>query len=148
MRQRTWILIADGSRARIVLNEGIGKGLKPAMNREFEASRATTREIGTDKPGRTFESADGSRHAMAPRVDWHQFEKHLFAKRMAKLLDAAAKRRDFDRLVLIGPPQTLGALRQTLNPQTRKLVTGELAKDLTNVPQEELPTYLGEVMPL
>jgi len=148
MRQRTWILIADGSRARIVLNEGIGKGLKPAMNKEFEASRATTREIGADKPGRTFESANGSRHAMAPRVDWHQFEKHLFAKRMAKLLDAAARRRDFDRLVLVGPPQTLGALRQTLDPQTRKMVTGELAKDLTNVPEGALPGYLGEVMPI
>lgn len=146
MRQNTWILIADGARARILLNEGVGKGLKPAMDQEFEASRAATRDLGSDRPGRTFESADGSRHALAPRADWHQQEKQKFARHMAKVLDAAALRKTFDRLVLVGPPQTLGLLRQALKPGTRRLVSAEVAKDLINIAPGDLPRHLGDAV--
>jgi len=146
MRQNTWILIADGARARILLNEGVGKGLKPAVDREFEASRAATRELGSDRPGRTFESADGSRHALAPRTDWHQQEKQKFTRHMARILDTAARLRTFDRLVLVGPPETLGILRQALKPGTRKLVSAEVAKDLVNIAPADLSRHLGDAV--
>jgi protein required for attachment to host cells len=67
----TWILVADGTRARIFRNEGPFKGLQPALDRAFEASAPPTRALGTDRPGRVRESANSERHAMVPRVDWH-----------------------------------------------------------------------------
>ena len=149
MRKRTtWILIADGARARIVLSEGWSSGLRRALDHDFAASRAPTRTYGADKPGRTFESADGSRHALEPRVDWHQYEKHLFAVSMAKVLDQAAERGVFDRLVLVAPPKTLGALRAALKPRTRKMVIAEVGKDLTHVPVRGLAEHLRDVVPL
>jgi len=144
----TWILIADGARARILCFEGPGKGLTPALDREFATSHAPTREIGEDRPGRTFESADGARHAMEPRVDWHRFEKHLFAKNMAEVLEKAAVRDAFDRLVLVAPPQALGDLRAALGRHARERITGEINKDLTSTPIQELPRFLGEVINL
>jgi len=145
---KTWILIADGARARILMNEGPGKGLSAVYPFDFIASRAKTQAYGSDKPGRTFESADGSRHAMAPRVDWHKFGKKLFAKSMAKVLNAAETSHAFDRLILVAPPVTIGSLRGELNAATRKRVTGELGKDITQVPVHDLPAHLEEVMVL
>ena len=144
----TWILVADGARARILKNEGPGKGLHPAVDETFEQPLPPTRELGVERPGRVQESATSERHAMVPRVDWHRFEKTKFARSMAKLLDAAAARGDFDRLVLVAPPKTLGDLRAALGPRCRALVSGELAKDLTQVTVAELPDHLYKLLPL
>ena len=138
--------MADGSRARILLNEGIGKGLRPALDQEFGVRLEPTCEIGTDKPGRSFSSVGGSRHAMFPRVDWHQYEKDDFARMMVEVLDLAAAENAFDRLVLVSPPDTLGELRKALGANAQKRVTGEMVKDLTRASPEELAVQLGAVM--
>ncbi len=142
-KKRTWILIADGARARILATEGRGTGLRPATDATYEADHRPTREIGSDRPGRVFESADGSRHAYAPRVDWHQYEKHLFAKKMAAVLDGARKRGDFEALVLVAPPKALGELRAALDSHTLAKVSAELAKDITNVRDHDIGPYLS-----
>lgn len=142
----TWVVIADGARAHIVVNEGPGTGLTPVFDAESIASRTPTRDLGSDKPGRAFESADGTRHAMAPRVDWHRFAKEQFAKRVAEIVDGAAAGGRFDALVLVAPPRTLGDLRKALNDGTRGKVTAELGKDLTGFPLHELPAHLGDIV--
>jgi len=143
----TWILVADGARARILKSEGPGKGLQPAVGEEFRHELPRTHEMGTDRPGRVHESATVVRHAIEP-VDWHRFEKEKFAKEMAKILDKAAAAGEFERLVLVAPPRTLGDLRGALAAATKKKVTGELDKDLTQVTLGELPEHLAGVLPL
>ena len=83
---------------------------------------------------------------MAPRVDWHNYEKHLFAKSMAKRLDQAALKKKFDRLILVAPPHTLGELRAALDKQTREKVSAELNKDLTNMSVQDLSAPLSEIL--
>lgn len=142
----TWILVADGVRARVLANEGPGKGLVEAFDRDFIGENALMREAVSDKPGRTQESATTDRHAMEPRTDWQRFEKHQFARRMAEILEAAAKQKMFDRLVLIAPPQALGDLRAELGRHAKDRITGELDKDLTHVAIHDLPGYLGDLV--
>jgi protein required for attachment to host cells len=144
----TWILVADGARARILKNEGPGKGLQPAVDEEFHHELPRTHEMGTERPGRVHESANAARHAMENPVDWHRFEKEKFAKEMAKILDKAGAGGAFDRLVLVAPPKTLGDLRGALAAATRKKVTGELDKDLTQITLGELPEHLGPLLPV
>ena len=143
----TWILIADGARARILCSEGWGSGLTPVTG-EIEGGRRPTNEIGTERPGRVHDRAGPGRHAMEPRVDWHEFEKQQFAKQMAKHLNQAAKRKAFDRLVLVAPPRALGDLRATLDKQTSTMVMAELDKDLTHVSDHDLPAHLEKIMPV
>jgi len=141
--EKTWVLVADGARARIFVQDSVGMELTPVLAEKDDQSRLPTRDIGTDKPGRTQERvADGSRHAMAPRVDWHEFEKELFAKKMAKILDQAAQKKAFDRLVLVAPSKTLGQLRHALGKTAHEKITAEINKDLTGVPIHELPAHL------
>lgn len=143
----TYILIADGARARILSNRGPGSGLSPVLNHDFAASRAPSRDYGTDKPGRTHRSGVGnSRHAMEPSVDWHVIEKQRFARTIARILDKAAERKEFDRLVLVAPPATLGDLRSSLGKRAEGLVSREMGKDLTHLTLPELTRHLEDVI--
>ncbi len=142
----TWVLIADGSRARLFVNEGVGKGLKPALNQEFIGTNLPGREISSDRPGRSFDSAGVGRHAMEPPTDPRRYEAQAFSRGIAEILEAARKQGSFDRLVVVAPPKALGDLRAEFSGKLRDLVTAELNKDLTKIPVHELADHLGEVM--
>jgi len=141
----TWILVADGAKARLLERIGANAPLTPASDRCLSESEARipSREIGADRPGRVHESADTARHAMEPRVDWHRYAKEQFAGSVAKALETAALQKKFEALVLVAPPQALGDLRTALGQHAKALVTSEIAKDLTNLPDHELPAHLG-----
>jgi len=142
----TWVLVADGSRARLFVNEVVGKGLKPALDQEFVGTKLPSREIATDKPGRAFDSAGEGRHAMEPPTDPHRREKQAFAHELADVLEDGRKRNAFDRLVVVAPPEALGDLRSAFSDALRRMVSAELNKDLTKIPIHGLADYLGEVM--
>jgi protein required for attachment to host cells len=147
-KTRTWILVADGARARILQCQGWGSGLTAVPGQARTASNPPTRDQGADRPGRVQESANTVRHAMAPRVDWHRYEKHQFATKLAGVVNRAGQDRAFDRLVIVAPPSTLGDLRAKLDKKTRKMVTAELDKDLTGLSLDELEAQLEKVVPV
>lgn len=140
----TWVLVADGAKARLLERVGANAPLIPASAKCFSESEARlpTREIGADRPGRVHESADTTRHAMEPRVDWHRYAKEQFARSVAGALENAALKKKFDELILVAPPQALGDLRSALGQHSSALVVGEVAKDLTNLPDHEIPVHL------
>ena len=127
-RRVTWVLVADGERARILESDTVDTSLRQAMAADFFNVNPPTREQGTDRPGRTKDRFGQGRHAMEPRADWHRFEKARFAKDIARWLKGATNDNAFDRLVLIAPPQSLGDLRAELDKQTADRVIAELRK--------------------
>jgi protein required for attachment to host cells len=144
--ETTWVVIADGAKARIYAHQGRGSGLTAVEELSDSEARKPSRDLGADKPGRSFESADTSRHAMAPRTDWHKEEKHKFLTSVAGHLEQAAQHGRFDAAVLVAPPEALGVLRKALGTKTAERVKGELAKDLTNTPEHDLPAALTDVI--
>jgi len=136
-----WIIVADGTRARILANDGPGSGLRNTSNTDFIADNRKSRDIVSDRPGRS-EGGTGGRHAMEPRVDGHQYEKTLFAREMATRLNDACHNGDFDSLILVAPPQTLGELRGALGKPALSKVVAELGKDLTKVAVHDLPKHI------
>lgn len=143
---RTWILVADATHARIFENLGPNKGLQEVTEDSVERPIPRTRELGTDKPGRSFDSAGVGRHSMEPRADWHEQAKTEFAAELAHWLGAAHKTRAYDRLILIAPPKTLGDLRIKLDPQVAKLVHAELDKDLTKHSAQQIEQQVASVL--
>lgn len=144
----TWIVVADGARARFLRTEGWGHGLTQAIDRAMVGDNRANHEIGSDRPGRSFSSATGHPSAMEPRIDWHRFEKAQFAKEVAQTVEKAAVAGDFDRLVLVAPPQSLGDLRSALGGNAQAKIVAELGKDLTHLPLHELESRLAEVTPV
>ncbi len=145
---RTWIVIADGSRAQIFLNEGPGSGLVPALNHALVADNRSSGKISSDRPGRTFDSAGTGRHAMSPSTDPHRHAQISFAHDIANVLEENRHKQAFDLLFIVAAPKMLGDLRAAFGDQTKKLIKGELAKDLTKLAVHDLTTHLGELIKL
>lgn len=151
----TWILIADGAKARVMQYDRKNRTLAPATPGEFFGSTAQSKEIASDREGRSFDSAGRGqpadvggygRHAMEPRTDPQRYAEYAFARELAHHLQEGANRRRFDRLVLVAAPKTLGDLREILPDTVKKMVVAEVDKDLTNVPERDLPKHLRDVL--
>jgi protein required for attachment to host cells len=144
---RTWVLVADGSRARIVENLGPGKGLREVEGMAFHSDLPPNREILSDRPGRSFESSSATRHAL-DGSDPRRLMKHAFARQLAETLDDAIGESRCDRCVLVAPPEMMGELRREISQRVRERLRGELVLDLTKVADDRLAEHLGEVLPV
>jgi len=139
-QKKRWVLVADGARARIFLRNK--SNLENAMGQDFVGENLKESALGTSKPGRDFESSYSGRHAYEPRTDWHQHQKNLFAKELCDILKKANENSEFDELVIIAPPKTLGDLREHLTKQASLKVTAEIPKDITKYTPVELMNFL------
>ncbi len=149
MPNTTWVLIADGARARLLAQAKPFEPLEPALEQEeFTGSMAQSKEIGSDRPGRSFDSAGQGRHAMAPPTDPQRYAKFAFARELAERLEEAAHAGRFARLILVAAPRTLGDLRELLPGPVKAKIVAEIDKDLTHVPLRDLPKHLASVLKL
>jgi protein required for attachment to host cells len=142
----TWILLADGARARIVSNAGPGKGVEEVSGMEFSGDNERTGEVMADRPGRSFDSAGSHRHAMEPPSDAHREMKRDFANDLVKALEKKLKQHAFDRLVLIAAPATLGDLRNSMSKALQNVIYAEVPKDLVHVPNSDIASHLADVL--
>lgn len=143
-KRKTWVVIADGARARILKRKGRGKLLALVEEMDSPDSRRPTRDQGTGKPGRGFSPASG-RHEFSDPVDWHEAVKADFLKELARRLLELDREGAFDELILVAPPKALGELRASLGGQLAGRIKGEINKDLTQLTMHELAAYLKKV---
>ena len=147
------VLVADGRKMLFFRNEGDGEFPNLAVERKRVDDNPADREQGTDQPGRAFASAGSPRTGGAvsagahnrsayEETDFHQLEEDRFAAEAADLLNRRALRNDFDSLVVVAPPKTLGELRKHYHKEVEKRLAAEVAKDLTNTPVEEIERIL------
>jgi protein required for attachment to host cells len=143
-RYPTWILVADGKSARVLTQESHNAPL--TLAEELHGPEAThARDLKTSPPGR-FGLGSTSRHAIEPRTDPMVHEKRQFARRVAEVMNAAARDKRFRRLVLVAPPKTLGELRSSLNGTASRLVSAEVPHDHIHTPPNELLAHLGDAL--
>jgi protein required for attachment to host cells len=144
---RTYILIADGARAHILLSEGRGKPLTEVLGSEQRLDLKPDHEISAERPGRVHESANMERHAIE-RDDLHRREKERFAQSLAAGLDRRLADGEYDRLVVAAAPETLGVIRSALSEKVRAVIMAEIAKDLTKLPNTEVKAHLSDNLPV
>jgi protein required for attachment to host cells len=143
--KRTWILIADGHRAKVFESQGRSSELVPVEDLSMEMDLPPNRDLQEDRPGRSFESSSPTRHAVESRTDPHRELKRDLARAVSEKLERALRGQRFDRLCVVAPPSTLGDLRRVLSAPVLERVTAEIAKDLVNVPHHDLPGHLEEI---
>jgi protein required for attachment to host cells len=139
MRQlKTWIIVADGSRARF-LSMGIGGDSAVTMPEHvFESHAPPTHDLGNSKPGRSFESVGGARHTIESRVDLHENMELAFLKQVVDHLREALKVGALDRFVLVAPPKALGHLRDLFDADLNHTKFVDIALDLTKHTDAEI----------
>jgi len=102
------------------------------------------RDLGSERPGRTYESVGSARHAVARENDPRRQEAVRFARRISCRLDDALQRGEFEELVVVAGPPFLGLVRRELSDQARQRVVHEIRKDLVHSPVEALRRHLPE----
>ena len=142
----TWVLLADGSQAKVFSHSGPGTGLKPVTNLLFEEEPLRAREIMADKPGRSYSSVGSGRSAMEYSTDPVQVREARFVKAVADTLDRKFYESAFGRLVIAAAPTALGTIRGALSDQLRQAVVAELPKDLTKLPTPQLEKHFEGIL--
>ena len=127
------VLVADGRKMLFLRNEGDTVHPKLVVEHALEQANPKDSDQKTDAPGLSYSSVGSGRSTM-DEVDFHQLEEDRFAAGAADLLKRRALSNDFESLIVIAPPRTLGALRKHYHSQVSARIAGELDKDLTNHP--------------
>ncbi len=138
----SWVVVCDGQKALFLQNEGDSELLNLKPVEILAESHARTSELGTDRPGRSFQSQGHSRSA-AEATDLHAQAEADFLHKIAQLIDAAAREGKTKHLVLVAPPKALGLIRGWLTPAAQAIVKAEIHKDLAHLTVGAIEEHLA-----
>ena len=135
----TWILVADGSHAKILQASGKGEFQQRS---QFGVASLPSRDLVSDRPGRSFDRAGQGRHAMEPPSDPHVRAKSDFLGEIVDHLDISFCKNDFARLVVVAPPKALGDLRAAFPKRLSNSVIREIPKDVVGFDAAAMRSFL------
>lgn len=138
-----WVLVCDGSKALIIVNDGDPDLPNFRLIEAHCQPIPPARELGDDRPGRSYQSVGNARSSI-DQVDHHQAAEREFLTGIAARMDQLAQDNPIKSLTLVAPPKALGLLRECLSPLTQARVTGELNRDLTHLPLDEIGRHLKQ----
>jgi protein required for attachment to host cells len=142
IRSGDWVVVCDGAKALILENAGDAKFPHLKTREVREQPDATTREQGTDAPGRSINS-NGSRRSAMEQTDWHAQAEQRFLADLAARLDAAVMAGETKSLIVVAPPRALGLLRQSFSSGLRSAVRAEIDKDYVRMPVHQIEKHLA-----
>ena len=137
----SFVVVADGEKMLFFRNQGDALYPKLEIDRKKEQDNPPNRDQKSDGAGRTGLSAGPGTHAYS-ETDFHQLEEDRFAAQTADILNQGALRNEYDSLIVVAPPRTLGELRKHYHKEVSRRLTGEIAKDLTGHPVEAIEKIL------
>ena len=123
----TLVVVADGEGARVFRNVGDEQTVTLQQQELLELMNMND---------------DGPAGSMPTESTGQQLDEATFAKQLALRLNAAALKGEFEHLVLIADPQTLGQMRPLLHKETLQRTVAEIAKTLTNSPLADIQRAL------
>ena len=123
-------LLKETGKMLFLRNEGDATHPNLQLERKRVQENPSNGAQKTDAPGRSFQSV-GARRSAYEETDFHQLEEDRFAAETAELLRKRALENDFESLIVIAPPRTLGELRKHYHKEVENRLAGEIDKDLT-----------------
>ena len=127
---RTWILVAESSRAKLysaISHKGPLSEVNAFVHPE---GRLHAGDLVSDRSGADGGSIGQGLHVVDDKSIAKKQENINFAKEIAEYLEAGRIKGAFGRLVLVAPPAFLGLLRDNLNKEVLDLVTEQVDKNL------------------
>ncbi len=142
-----WVVVADASRMQVFAADVMLEALLPLEGRTHPASRLPTSELVSDDRGATRDGITGIRSRVERHTEPHRGAIDDFAREIGHLLHDARVAARFERLVLVAPPQFLGAIRAHLDHETAKTVLASFAHEWTRLPLPELAARIRAELP-
>ncbi len=142
---RTWVVATDAAHAQLFIYDDLAGELRAAPLSGLPAREdwLQPHTEKSDRPGRSYGSSGGVRHALESHSDYRKLEKHRFSVAVAEAINRASQAREFDRLVLVAPARSLGELRQYLSHPVQSAMQ-VIAKDLTKAPVAKIWEHVAE----
>jgi len=141
IRHGEWVVVCDGAKALVLENGGDIKTPNLKTVQVFEQKDLATHAIGTDAPGRTFNSV-GNMRSSVEQTDWHDQAKRAFLTHLAQHLDEAIAAGRAKSLIVVASPRALGMIRSAYSHAMKGAVRVEVDKDLVKMPVHEIERRL------
>ena len=140
---RTWILVAESSRAKLYAGNGNLAPLSELEDLVHPAGRMHEGDLVSDRAGNDGGSIGQGRHIMDDKTSAREQEKVEFARQLAERLDVGCNDGCFDRLELVAPPTFLGLLRDKLSKKVMERVYKQIDKNLVQKPAEVVREHVS-----
>ncbi|HWA47321.1 MAG TPA: host attachment protein [Dongiaceae bacterium] len=140
--QRTWVVVADGGHARVLESSHLHSGVTMRLDLVSDATQTAGR-LAPDRLPRTQESGNAARHGIEPRLSLKDYEKRVFAARLAAYLKGGLS--SFDRLILVAPMRFLNVLKEAMPEVVARKISATRRKDLTWMTDAQVLEQLGSL---
>lgn len=147
---KTWIVLANASRARVCERDAEAGGLHDLMDFVHTQSRQKGSELASGEPGHVEQGmGSGLRGStnLDPRTDPRQKEHEKFAREIAQHLDRGVASRQCERIVLIASNPFLGEIKSHLGAAAAAAVWVTAPSDLMALSGRELAQRVGDLLP-
>jgi protein required for attachment to host cells len=140
--KRIRILVANQSGARLFDKNGG----EPVLIEVLDHPEGKTKghDLVTERPGRSFDSHGGARHALTNEETPHEHVADRFAMFLADRLMLDRKTNRCDYILLVAEPRFLGNIFGRLDETTIKVCMHPLQYDFSNLSKSELIARLKE----
>ena len=136
----SFILVADGRKSLFFRNDGDAAFPNLSVVEKSGRKDAAHHEIASDLAGRASNTLGSSME----EADFHQQDEDRFAAETAEMLKERVFRHEYEALVVVAPPRTLGELRKHYHVEVERRIVAELPKDLVNTPVAEIEKILQD----
>jgi protein required for attachment to host cells len=141
------IVVADGRKLLFLRNHGGAAQLDLRTESHDEQELLKDRELKSDGPGLMGQRGGFGRPAM-DEADFHEQAKEEWAREAADTLNRRALAGDYEALVIVAPPRTLGELRKHFHKEVEKRLVATFNKEMTDRPLADIEDLLvGESAP-
>lgn len=139
------VMVADGR--KMLLFRNAGDEAYPRL----EVVKHETRDIGPDsqmsedEPGTFHDMGAGMQQRSAyENTSFHQLEEDRLAADAADELRRRALAHEYEKLIVVAPPKSLGEMRKHYHKEVAARIVGEIAKDLTGRPTDEIEAIIQQ----
>ena len=136
------VLVADGRKMLFFRNHGDENQIDLRTEAHEAREDRRDREIKTDAPGTTKQSA-GYGRSTYEEPDFQQQEEDRWIKDAADELKARALRNDFDALAIIAPPKALGVIKKCLHKEVERRLVCTVNKEMSGRPVPDIEALLN-----
>lgn len=130
MNAAKWVVAAEQSGARIYRfspRDGHLTLIKEFLNPYGKSQES---DLGSDSPGRSFESRGFTRHALVKHTNTSEVRLKAYVSELAEYLKMSRHLGKYEELTLIAAPRLLGTLRASLDQPVKKCVVKEVPKEI------------------
>jgi protein required for attachment to host cells len=142
---KTWVVVADTRSARIFSADTPASQLFETEILTNPEARLHQSDLVSDRPGRDRNSIAGT-HDMGHESDAKVEQATRFASDICARLEQGRVKSQFNKLYIVAAPSFLGLIRKHQTPALKKIIAGEISKNLTLKEPVEIRKYLPEYL--